>query len=94
MTMEHRVEIYFFEDGSVYVAPRQGARTDEQIIQDGLREESNSPVYRALKAGLYSGQKLVGDGYTKPEAESRAQSIADYFRAVGRSVLNVKRYKV
>ena len=92
--MEHRVEIYFFEDGSVYVAPRQGARTDEQIIQDGLREESNSPVYRALKAGLYSGHKLVGDGYTKAEAESRAQSITDYFRAVGRSVLNVKRYKV
>ena len=92
--MDHRVEIYYFEDGAVYVAPRQGARTDEQIIQDGLREESNSPVYRALKSGLYSGQKLVGDGYSKAEAESRAQSIIDYFRAVGRKVLNVKGYKV
>jgi hypothetical protein len=92
--MTHRVEIYYFEDGSVYVAPRQGARTDEQIIQDGLREESNSPVYQALKAGLYSGQKLIIDGISKAEAESRAQSIADYFRAVGRRVLNVKGYKV
>jgi hypothetical protein len=92
--MTHRVEIYYFEDGSVYVAPRQGARTDEQIIQDGLREESNSPVYQALKAGLYSGQKLIIDDISKAEAESRAQSIADYFRAVGRRVLNVKGYKV
>jgi hypothetical protein len=92
--MTHRVEIYYFEDGSVYVAPRQGARTDEQIIQDGLREESNSPVYQALKAGLFSGQKLIIDGISKEEAESRAQSIADYFRAVGRRVLNVKGYKV
>jgi hypothetical protein len=92
--MTHRVEIYYFEDGSVYVAPRQGARTDEQIIQDGLREESNSPVYQALKAGLFSGQKLIIDDISKAEAESRAQSIADYFRAVGRRVLNVKGYKV
>jgi hypothetical protein len=92
--MTHRVEIYYFEDGSVYVAPRQGARTDEQIIQDGLREESNSPVYQALKAGLFSGQKLIIDDISKEEAESRAQSIADYFRAVGRRVLNVKGYKV
>jgi hypothetical protein len=92
--MTHRVEIYYFEDGSVYVAPRQGARTDEQIIQDGLREESNSPVYQALKAGLFSGQKLIIDDISKEEAESRAQSIADYFRAVGRRVLNVKGYRV
>jgi hypothetical protein len=94
--MDHRVEIYYFEDGSVYVAPRKGARTDEQIIQDGLREESDSPVYQALKAGLYIGQKLVGDGYSKKEAESRAQSIVDYFRspAIGRRVLNQKPYKV
>ena len=92
--MTHRVEIYYFEDGSVYVAPRQGARTDEQIIQDGLREESNSPVYQALKAGLFSGQKLIIDDISKAQAESRAQSIADYFRPVGRRVLNVKGYKV
>ena len=92
--MTHRVEIYYFEDGSVYVAARKDARTDEQINQDGLREESNSPVYQALKAGLYSHQKTIGEGYSKEEAESRAQSIADYFRAVGRRVLNVKGYKV
>ena len=94
MKQKHRVELYYFEDGAVYLAPRKAARTDSEIIRDGLRDGSDSPIYEHLKKGLYSGQKLIGEQYSKIEAESRVQSLADYFASLGRKVLNRRKYKV
>ena len=84
------IDEYHFLDGSIYIAPRSKDRTDQQIMQDGQRIENTSPVYVALRAGLFAFQRRIKSGIDKTTAENGAKILMDFYRSLGRDVLNVK----